>query len=62
MSESLTLQRTDRFRVAPTPEQAPALARFAGTRRFVWNWALAASAPTTPRMARVSPSCNSAPN
>ncbi|HMA37780.1 MAG TPA: transposase [Chloroflexia bacterium] len=41
MSESLTLQRTYRFRVAPTPEQAQALARFAGTRRWIWNWALA---------------------
>lgn len=41
MSESLPLQRTYRFRVDPTPEQAAALARFAGTRRFVWNWALA---------------------
>lgn len=41
MSESLTLQQTYRFRVEPTPEQAQALARFAGTRRWIWNWALA---------------------
>ena len=40
MSESLPLQRTYRFRVNPTPEQAQALARFAGTRRWIWNWAL----------------------
>src|SRR5438105_4622736 len=41
MSESLTLQRIYRFRVESTLEQAQALARFAGTRRWVWNWALA---------------------
>jgi putative transposase len=41
MSDSLTLQRTYRFRVEPTPEQAQALARFAGARRWIWNWALA---------------------
>lgn len=41
MSDSLTLQRTYRFRVDPTSQQVQALARFAGTRRWVWNWALA---------------------
>src|SRR5215469_1297297 len=30
-----------RFRVDPTASQAAALARFAGARRFVFNWALA---------------------
>lgn len=28
------------IRLAPTPEQADALAGFAGARRWVWNWAL----------------------
>src|SRR6516164_3104002 len=30
-----------RFRVQPTAEQEAALARYAGARRFVFNWALA---------------------
>jgi len=30
-----------RFRVNPTAGQEAALARFAGARRFVFNWALA---------------------
>ena len=29
-----------RFRVDPTAEQEAALARYAGARRFVFNWAL----------------------
>ena len=29
-----------RFRVDPTPDEEAALARFAGARRFVFNWAL----------------------
>ena len=36
-----TIQTTYRYRLAPTPEQETHFARFAGARRFVWNWALA---------------------
>ena len=37
----MTLKKTIRFRMRPTAEQGNALARMAGARRFVWNWALA---------------------
>ena len=37
----MTLTRCYRFRLDPTPEQEQAFRRFAGCRRFVWNWALA---------------------
>jgi putative transposase len=30
-----------RFAMSPSPEQETAMARFAGARRFIWNWALA---------------------
>src|SRR5215207_1354908 len=36
-----TIQRTYRYRLAPTAAQEQALLRFAGARRWVWNWALA---------------------
>lgn len=32
---------TYRFRIEPTPVQREHLERFAGARRWVWNWALA---------------------
>jgi putative transposase len=34
------LRKVFRFRMDPTPEQRESLARMAGARRFVWNWAL----------------------
>ncbi len=34
------LTRAYRFRLVPTDEQRELLARLAGTRRFIWNWAL----------------------
>lgn len=37
----MTLKKTFRFRMRPNAEQGHALARMAGARRFVWNWALA---------------------
>ncbi len=40
MTEPLPLQRTYRFRLNPTIKQARQMARFAGTRRWVWNWSL----------------------
>jgi putative transposase len=36
-----TLQTTYRYRLEPTSTQAAQMRRFAGARRFVWNWALA---------------------
>src|SRR5438477_9380743 len=33
--------KTYKFRLDPTPEQEHQFLRFAGCRRFVWNWALA---------------------
>ncbi len=38
MTEPLPLQRTYRFHLNPTQAQAQHLARFAGTRRWIWNW------------------------
>jgi transposase len=35
-----TIQTTYRYRLDPTVEQEAQLCRFAGARRFVWNWAL----------------------
>jgi transposase len=35
-----TIQTTYRYRLEPTDAQAAHLRRFAGTRRWVWNWAL----------------------
>src|SRR5215217_6438879 len=35
-----TIQTTYRYRLDPTVEQEIMLGRFAGARRFVWNWAL----------------------
>src|SRR5438477_6430973 len=40
--ESSTVRRTYRFRLEPTGDQERTLAQFAGARRWVWNWALAA--------------------
>jgi putative transposase len=37
----LKLRKVLRFRMKPTPLQREALARMAGARRYVWNWALA---------------------
>jgi len=34
------IQTTYRYRLEPTEQQAAQLRRFAGARRFVWNWAL----------------------
>lgn len=36
----MKLRKVFRFRMDPTPEQRESLARMAGARRFVWNWAL----------------------
>ena len=35
-----TIQTTYRYRVDPTDAQAAQMRRFAGARRWVWNWAL----------------------
>src|SRR5437867_10920461 len=35
-----TIQTTYRYRLEATEEQAGHLRRFAGARRYVWNWAL----------------------
>jgi transposase len=35
-----TIQTTYRYHLDPTAEQEAQLRRFAGARRFVWNWAL----------------------
>src|SRR5918912_2478877 len=40
MREPSLIQRTLRFRLEPTLEQECILERFAGARRWVWNWAL----------------------
>src|SRR5262249_47275508 len=40
-NEPVILQRCYRFRLEPTPEQEQAFRRFAGCRRWIWNWALA---------------------
>ena len=40
---------TYRYRLQPTPEQESTLYRFAGARRFVWNWALEQAAGALPR-------------
>src|SRR5215207_916591 len=36
-----TIQTTYRYRSEPTAAQEAALRRFAGARRWIWNWALA---------------------
>ena len=36
-----TIQRAYRYRLVPTAAQERLLRRFAGARRWVWNWALA---------------------
>ena len=36
----MVLRRVYRFRLEPTPSQGEGLRRYAGARRFVWNWAL----------------------
>jgi putative transposase len=41
MPASRTGRRALRFRMEPTPEQHQNLLRFAGARRWAWNWALA---------------------
>src|SRR5690348_2666527 len=38
--ESTTIRRVYRFRLEPTHSQEEGLRRYAGARRFVWNWAL----------------------
>src|SRR5579875_3574709 len=38
--EPTTVRRVYRFRLAPTAAQAQGLQRYAGARRWVWNWAL----------------------
>ena len=40
MSATTTIRRTYRFRVEPTTAQEDGFKRFAGARRWVWNWAL----------------------
>jgi putative transposase len=40
LDPAMILHRCYRFRLDPTPAQAQAFRRFAGCRRFVWNWAL----------------------
>ncbi len=35
-----TIQTTYRYRLTPTAAQEAQFRRFAGARRFVWNWAL----------------------
>jgi len=39
--ESTILRRVYRFRLEPTSQQEEGFRRYAGARRFVWNWALA---------------------
>lgn len=39
--ESTTLRRVYRFRLEPTSQQEEGFRRYAGARRWVWNWALA---------------------
>jgi len=41
MESTTTRRRVYRFRLEPTADQEAAFNRFAGARRFVWNWALA---------------------
>jgi transposase len=36
-----TIQTTYRYRIEPTATQEAELRRFAGARRWIWNWALA---------------------
>ena len=36
----MTLRKVFRFRMEPTPAQREQIARMAGARRFIWNWAL----------------------
>ncbi len=38
--ESTTLRRVYRFRIEPTSPQDEGFRRYAGARRFIWNWAL----------------------
>lgn len=38
--ETTTLRRVYRFRLEPTPDQDEGFRRYAGARRWVWNWAL----------------------
>jgi len=40
MSATTTIRRTYRFRLEPTASQEDGFKRFAGARRWVWNWAL----------------------
>ncbi len=40
-TSTTTLRRVYRFRLEPTPTQEEGFRRYAGARRFVWNWALA---------------------
>lgn len=40
--KTTTIRRAYRFRLEPSAQQREQLERFAGARRFVWNWALAA--------------------
>jgi len=40
MGATTTIRRTYRFRLEPTTSQEDSFKRFAGARRFVWNWAL----------------------
>ena len=37
----MTHRKVFRFRMKPTAQQRESLARMAGSRRYVWNWALA---------------------
>jgi len=39
--DTTTMRRVYRFRLEPTPLQEEGFRRYAGARRFVWNWALA---------------------
>jgi len=39
--ETTTMRRVYRFRLDPNPVQGEGFRRYAGARRFIWNWALA---------------------
>jgi putative transposase len=39
--ETTTIRTAYRYRLEPSSQQRAQLERFAGARRFVWNWALA---------------------
>ncbi len=41
----MTITRCYKFRLEPTAEQEHAFLRFAGCRRYVWNWSASVATP-----------------